>query len=81
MTAQPAAINVGDMLTRLPRNNVDWDQELARERVLRLRQQRWRTNSIHIFKLARKAVIAWLLVRHGTDLSDAVTTITRMGSR
>jgi hypothetical protein len=54
----------------------DWNQEFVREQVLQLRHERWRTNSIHILKLARKLAIAWLLLRHGTDITDAIITIT-----
>jgi hypothetical protein len=65
---------------RRPKTPVDWDRELSREQVLELRQARWRANSIHILKLVRKIVIAWLLLRHGADLSDAITTLTTTAS-
>jgi hypothetical protein len=53
----------------------DWNQEFVREQVLQLRHERWRTNSIHILKLTRKLAIAWLLLRHGTDITDAIITV------
>lgn len=64
------------MLTRRPHNTEDWKHQVAREHVLQLRHQRWRTNSIHILKLAEKLVIAWLILRHGADITDAITTLT-----
>jgi hypothetical protein len=64
------------VLTRRPNNVANWNQELAREKVLQLRHERWRTNSVHIFKLGRKLAIVWLILRHGIDLRDAVTAVT-----
>jgi hypothetical protein len=63
------------VLTRRPNSATDWNQELLREQVLQLRHERWRINSIHILKLARKLAIAWLILRHGVDLTDAATAV------
>jgi hypothetical protein len=60
---------------RPPCNQADWKHELAREHVLRLRHERWRTNTTHILKLASKLVITWLLLRHGADLTDIITIL------
>ena len=75
MTQRASAANLGCVLTRRPYNTADLTHELDRERVLQLRHERWRANSIHIFKLARKLTIAWLLLRHGTDITDIITTV------
>jgi hypothetical protein len=63
------------MLQRLPRNLGDWNHERAREEVLQLRHQRWRSNTTHALKLARTVAFAWLLLRHGADLTDAILNI------
>jgi hypothetical protein len=76
VTSLAGTINLGCVLTRRPYHGADWDQELAREQVLQLRHERWRTNSTHIVKLARKIAIAWLLLRHGVDITDAIATLT-----
>lgn len=76
MTSHSSEINLRCVLTRRPNSAADWEQELAREKVLQLRHERWRTNSIHIFKIARKLAVVWLILRHGIDLTDAVTAIT-----
>lgn len=76
MTLRTTAVNLGCVLTRRPRNATDWKHELAREQVLQLRHERWRTNSIHIFRLATKLATAWLLLRHGTDMTDLIVTVT-----
>ncbi|MEY2441413.1 MAG: hypothetical protein QOJ46_839 [bacterium] len=76
MTWRKTAVNLGCVLTRRPHDATDWKHELAREQVLQLRHERWRTNSIHIFRLARKLAIAWLLLRHGADMSDLIITVT-----
>ena len=53
----------------------NWKQELARENALRLRHERWRTDSLHIMKLARKLIIGWLLIRHGVDIEHTILTL------
>lgn len=53
----------------------DWKQELAREKALRMRHERWRTDSLHILKLARKLIIGWLLLRHGVDIEHTILTV------
>jgi hypothetical protein len=77
VTSLAGTINLGRVLPRRRYRAVDWDQELAREQVLQLRHERWRTNSTHIVKLARKIAIVWLLLRHGVDIADAIATLTR----
>jgi hypothetical protein len=76
VTAQHGAITVGRVPTPGPNNAADWKHELAREHVLQLRHQRWRTNTTHILKLARTLAITWLLLRHGADLTDIINTFT-----
>ena len=63
------------MLQRLPRDLGDWNYERAREEVLQLRHQRWRSNSTYALKLARTVALTWLLLRHGADLTDAILNI------
>jgi hypothetical protein len=53
----------------------DWKRELEREEALRLRYERWHTDSLHIFKIARKIIIAWVLLRHGVDIEHTILTI------
>jgi hypothetical protein len=76
VTTHSAAINLDQAMTRRPNHTADWNQQLLREHVLHLRHRRWRTNSLHILRLARKLLVAWLLLRHGTDLTDTLITVT-----
>ena len=76
MTSPAGTVTVGSVLTRRPYHAADWTQELAREHVLHLRHHRWRTNAIHILTLARTLAITWLVLRHGADITNAITTIT-----
>lgn len=64
------------MPTRRPRSPVDWNRELAREHVLQMRHERWRSNSIHVLKVVKTIAVAWLLLRHGADIADVVITVT-----
>jgi hypothetical protein len=76
VTSLASIINLGCVLKRRPYRAADWDQELVREYVLRLRHERWCANSTHIVKVARKIAIVWLLLRHGVDIADAIAAVT-----
>lgn len=55
-----------------PKKTVDWNEELVRQQALHIRHERWRHDSLHLVKIATKLVIAWLLLRHGADMTDVV---------
>jgi hypothetical protein len=74
VTTAGLARNLGCVF-RSPKKAADWKQELAREKALRLRHERWRTDSLHLFKVARKLIIGWLLLRHGVDLEHTLLTV------
>lgn len=79
MTSARCAINVGCMLTRRPPTAIDWQQERVREQVLEIRHRRWRVDSIHIVKLVRKVVVAYLALRYGPDVTVSLMTMTDLG--
>jgi len=51
------------------------ERDWLREHVLELRHSRWRADSVHMQRICRRALIAWLLLRHGADVTEAFIAV------